>query len=148
MLSVIVAAGAEEGEGLTRLLTALTSAAVEGLVREVLIAGGGPAELLAVVREETGAVLAGTLMGAIAVARSDRLLVLTTECRPPSGWIFALAGHLRGGGGDGILSGEGGGFLRPAPYAVLIGREKARALLAPDLKRLRRVLGQRAHRIA
>ena len=50
MLSVIVET-ADAGDRLPALLAALTSAAVEGLVREVLIAGGGPPELLAVLRE-------------------------------------------------------------------------------------------------
>ena len=60
MLSVIVET-ADAGDRLPALLSALTSAAVDGLVREVLIAGGGPPELLAVLREETGAELADDL---------------------------------------------------------------------------------------
>lgn len=147
MLSVIVDAAEDEGERLTQLLAALTAAAVDGLVREVLIAGGGPAELLKILREETGANLAGTLRGAIGVSKSDRLLVLRTDFRPRGGWTVELGGHLRAGGGDAVVTGEGGGLLRAAPYAVLIGREKARALLHPDLRRLRRVLGKRADRI-
>jgi hypothetical protein len=148
MLSVIVEAGETEGEGLAGLLATLTGAAVEGLVREVILAGGGPAELLKVLREETGARLAGTLAGAIGVARSERLMVARSGFRPHPGWTLALAAHLRSGGGDGLIPGEGGGFLKPAPYAVVIGKAKARTLMHPDLKRLRRVLGQGAHRIA
>ena len=57
MLTVIVET-ADAGDRLPALLAALTSAAVEGLVRELLISGGGPPALLAVLREETGAELA------------------------------------------------------------------------------------------
>ena len=75
---------------LPALLAALTSAAVDGLVREVLIAGGGPPELLEVLREETGAELAADLAPAIAAARSERLLVLPAQDPPAD----RLAGAL------------------------------------------------------
>lgn len=147
MLSVIIQAGEAEGERLAGLLGALTSLALDGLVREVLIAGGGPAEFLKVLREETGAELAGSLTGAIGIARSERLLVLPAEFRPRDGWTLALSQHVRAGGGDAVLPGAGGRLLRPAPYGLLIGRAKARPLVQPDLKRLRRVVGDRADRI-
>ncbi|THD82719.1 MAG: hypothetical protein E7812_01175 [Phenylobacterium sp.] len=141
MLSVIVEAGGE-GERLPGVLAALTSAAVEGLVRDVAIVGGGPAELLAVLREETGAELATDTAQAIAAAKSDLLLVIGADFRPRAGWLEALAAHLRNGGREGVLAGEGGGFLKLAPYGVLIGKAKAAALAHPDLPRLRRSLGR------
>src|SRR4051794_27768289 len=118
MLSVIVEARGD-GEKLPGLLALLTSAAVEGLVREVTIAGGGPEPLLAVLREETGAELASGLGPAIAAARSELLLVLGEDFRPKLGWIEQLGLHLRGGGREGLLTGDGGGLLKSAPYAVL-----------------------------
>ncbi|MCW3005170.1 MAG: hypothetical protein JWQ20_4468 [Conexibacter sp.] len=146
MLSVIVET-ADAGDRLPALLAALTSAAVEGLVREVLIAGGGPHELLAVLREETGAELADDLISGIAVARSDRLLVLPAKIRLKAGWLELLANHLRGGGGDAVIVGEGG-FLGEKPFGVLIGRAAAAGLAHPDLKRLRGQLGRGAVRLA
>jgi hypothetical protein len=146
MLSVIVET-ADAGDRLPALLAALTSAAVEGLVREVLIAGGGPPELLAVLREETGAELADDLISGIAVARSDRLLVLPAKIRLKAGWLELLANHLRGGGGDAVIVGEGG-FLGEKPFGLLIGRAAAAGLAHPDLKRLRGQLGRGAVRLA
>ena len=146
MLSVIVETG-EAGERLPALLAALTSAAIDGLVREVLIAGGGPPELLEVLREETGAELAPDLVSAIAAARSERLLVTPAKIRLRTGWLGALGDHLRNGGGDALIVGEGGA-LSGRGYAVLIGRTAAGALVQPDLKRLRGELGRGAARLA
>jgi len=147
MLSVIVET-AESGDRLPALLAALTSLAVEGLVREVLIAGGGPPELLAVLREETGAELAADLAQGIAVARSDRLLILPAKIRLKAGWLEVLAKHLRGGGGDALILGEGGGLLREKPFGVLLARTAAAGLAHPDLKRLRGQLARGAVRLA
>jgi hypothetical protein len=146
MLSVIVET-AEAGERLPGLLAALTSAAVDGLVREVLIAGGGPPELLAVLREETGAELAADLKSAIAAARGERLLVLPAAIRLRADWLQALGRHLRDGGGDAVVVGDGG-RLGARPFGVLIGRELAAALAHPDLKRLRGQLRRGAVRLA
>ncbi len=145
MLSVIVETG-EAAERLPGLLAALTSAAVDGLVREVLIVGG-PADLLAVLREETGAELAADLKGAVAAARSDRLLALPASLRLRSDWLAQLGRHLREGGGEALLVGEGGA-LSGRGYGVLIGKAAAAGLAAPDLKRLRRLLQRRAARLA
>ena len=139
MLSVIVEAR-RDGALLPGILAALTSAAVEGLVREVLIAGGGPADLLEVLREETGAELAAGAGEAVRAARSELLLVVSADYRPRPGWVEALGRHLRGGGREAVLLGAGGGFLKPAPFGVLIGRAKALALAQPGLNRLRREL--------
>ena len=145
MLTVIVET-ADSGDRLPALLACLTSASVEGLVREVLIAGGGPPELLAVLREETGAELSIDLADALSAARSDWLLVLPARIRLRPGWLSLLATHLRGGGGEAVVFGEAG-FLRARPFGVVIGRESARALVHPDLQRLRRKLARGAARL-
>jgi hypothetical protein len=146
MLSVIVDTG-DAGDRLPALLAALTSLAVEGLVREVLIAGGGPPELLAVLREETGADLTGDLRSGVQAARSERLLVLPAKIRLKSGWLEVLARHLREGGGDAVIVGEGGLFGEK-PFGVLVARAAAAGLAHPDLKRLRGQLGRGAARLA
>jgi len=146
MLSVIVET-ADAGDRLPALLAALTSAAVEGLVREVLIAGGGPPELLAVLREETGAELADDLAAGITAARSERLLILPAKIRLKSGWLETLARHLRAGEGDAVIVGEGG-FFGEKPFGVVIGRTAAAGLAHPDLQRLRGKLGRGAVRLA
>lgn len=146
MLTVIVQAGGD-GERLPGVLAALTSAAVEGLVREVVIAGGGPADLLAVLRDETGAELASGLAEAVGRAKSDLLLVMGDDFRPRGAWLDGLVRRLREGGREAVVAGEGGGFLKSAPYAVLIPATKARGLAHPDLKRLRAKLDRNAPRI-
>ena len=146
MLSVIVET-ADAGDRLPALLGALTSAAVDGLVREVLIAGGGPPELLNVLREETGAELANDLAAGIAAARSERLLVLPAKIRLRPGWLEALGGHLRSGGGDALIVGDGRVFGEK-PFGVLLSRGAAAGLAHPDLKRLRGQLGRGAARLA
>ena len=145
MLSVIVETG-EAAERLPGLLAALTSAAVDGLVREVLIVGG-PADLLDVLREETGAEVAPDLKGAVAAARSGWLLALPASLKLRSDWLSRLGRHLREGGGEALLVGEGGALSGRA-YGVLIGKAAAAGLAAPDLKRLRRLLQRRATRLA
>lgn len=146
MLSVIVVAG-NEGERLPGVLAALTSAAVQGLVRDVAIVGGHPPELLDVLRDETGAALFAELASAIAAARSELLLVLPAAFRPRADWLEAVAAHLRDGGREAVLRGEGGTFLKPTPYAVLTLKAKAAGLAHPDLQRLRRSLGRKAGRL-
>jgi hypothetical protein len=144
MLTVIIDAR-DSAERLPALLAQLTSAAVEGLVREVLIAGGAPFELLEVLREETGAELVGDVGEGVRAARGDLLLVLPAAIRLRSGWIEALSDHLRGGGREAMLVGEGGAFLRPPPFGLLA--PKAAASAHPDLKGLRRKLSSGARRL-
>jgi hypothetical protein len=146
MLTVIVET-ADAGDRLPALLAALTSAAVEGLVREVLIAGGGPPGLLEVLREETGAELADDLAAGIKAARSEWLFVLPAKIRLKSGWLETLAKHLRSGGGDAVIVGESG-FFGEKPFGLVIGRGPAAGLAHPDLKRLRGQLGRGAVRLA
>jgi len=146
MLSVIVET-ADAGDRLPLLLGALTSAAVDGLVREVLISGGGPPDLLDVLREETGAELASDLAAGIAAARSERLLVVPAKIRLRPGWLETLGRHLRGGGGDALIVGDGRVFGEK-PYGVLLPRAVAAGLAHPDLKRLRGQLGRGAVRLA
>lgn len=143
MLSVIVESEGE-GERLPGLLALLTSAAVEGLAREVILAGGRPPELLAALREETGAGLSPDLATAIKEARADLLLIMAAEFRPKPHWLEALSLHLKGGGREAVLTGQRGGFLKRAPAAVLIGRASAATLAHPDLDGLRRRLGRGA----
>jgi hypothetical protein len=146
MLSVIVLAEGE-GERLPGALAALTSAAVEGLVRDVAIVGGGPRALLEALRDDTGAELAGRFGEAAVAAKSELLLVAPARFRPRRIWIEHLAAALREGAREAVIAGEGGGFLRSAPYAVVIPKAKALGLAHPDLQHLRRALGRGAARL-
>ena len=145
MLSVIVTSG--DSERLIGLLAALTPAAVEGLVREVRIVAGPPAELMDLLCEETGAEPAADLKGAAAAARSDWLLVLPPELRLKEGWVERLGNHLRSGVREAVLQGEGGGLFRRGPYGLVVTRTAVSRLAHPDLQRLRRDLGRGTARI-
>lgn len=145
MLTVIVETGGA-GERLPALLAALTSAAVEGLVREVLICGGGPPELLAALRDETGAELACDLGSGVRAARSERLLVLPAAIRLRAGWLAALAHHLQQGGRDALIVGEGGP-LGARKHGLLMTRAAAAGVARPDLRRLRGALGHPTARL-
>lgn len=146
MLSVIVTSG--KPDRLAGLLAALTSAAVEGLVRDVTLVGVADAALADALCEATGAKTAGDLAQAIEAARSDWLLVAPADLRLRDGWVERLADHLREGGGEARLKGLSEGFLKPAPQGVLIGRAKARASAQGGLQGLARKLGGAARRIA
>jgi hypothetical protein len=146
MLSVIVLAEGE-GERVAGVLAALTSAAVEGLVRDVAIVGGGPRELLQALRDDTGAELAASFGDAARAAKSELLLVAQAGFRPRGIWIEELAAALRDGRREALVAGEGGGVLKRAPYAVVIPKAKALGLAHPDLHDLRRALGRGAPRL-
>jgi hypothetical protein len=143
MLSVIVGPGAEER--VAGLLSALVPGVVENLVREVTVVGRG--ELLHALCEASGARLAVDLPAAVSAARSDWLLVCPPELRLAEGWVERLADHLRDGGREARLRGVGGGFLRAAPAAVLIGRQAAERSAQGGLQQLARQLGRRARRL-
>ncbi|MDB5452666.1 MAG: hypothetical protein JWO33_1244 [Caulobacteraceae bacterium] len=144
MLSVIVDARAAP-ENLPVLLAALTMGAVDGVVRDVVIAAQETSPLIEALCEETGAEVAlGGLGAAAAQARHERVLVLPAALRPKMNWIATLNDHLARGGQDALLIGEGAGgllgVLSSAPYGVLTERSRLDGLVETELKGLRRRL--------
>lgn len=108
MISVIVPTR-DSGEALAGLLASLVPAAVDGLVRDVVVADAGSTDATAALCEDAGATLVyGTIAAAVAVARGDWLLIAPPEMRFPPRWIETLADH--------------------------VGREREPALLMPPLK--------------
>ena len=94
MISVIVPPR-ESGEALAGLLASLVPAAVDGLVREVVIADAGSTDSTAALCEDAGATLIyGSIAAAVAVARGDWLLIAAPEMRLPPRWIETLADHV------------------------------------------------------
>jgi hypothetical protein len=146
MLSVIVTRG--DSGRLAGLLAALTSAAVEGLVRDVQLLAGDDRDLIEALCEATGAEIAPDLPQAVARARGDWLMVVPPELRLKDGWVERLADHLRDGRGEARLAGFREGWLRPGAQGVLIGRAKAERSAQGGLQRLARELGHGARRLA
>jgi hypothetical protein len=122
MLSVIVEAGEDE-DRVAGLLAALTQASVEGLVREVLLAGVRTPALRNALGDETGALATTSLAEAAGRAKADWLLVLPARIRFRDGWVERLKDHLAAGPRPAVIRGmrEGGLFARP-PIAVLARR--------------------------
>ncbi len=140
MLSVIVDARIR-ADLAPDLLAQLTAAAVEGLVREVWLVG--PREgLIAALCEETGADAAATFEDAIRQAKQPHVLGADARFRFREGWIEAVQRFLNSRRRAALIRGRGG-FLGPA--AVLV--ERGRAVVAGDVRGLRRGLGVRPDRI-
>lgn len=130
MISVVLIAS-EDLAGLAAQMAMLVPAAVDGLVKEVvLVAGDEPGvEALA---EDSGARLVrerGTVgdrfAAGVAVARGDWILTLRSDAVLREGWREPVERHLVGGAGaPAILIAPGGfwGRLTPKTHGVLLRR--------------------------
>jgi glycosyltransferase involved in cell wall biosynthesis len=97
MISAIIAT-LNDAPRLTATLASLAPAAMDGLVREVMVVDGGSSDATLEVAEESGAkVLAGHagLAGACNVARQPWLLILAVGTRLQIGWEGAVQAHVR-----------------------------------------------------
>ena len=149
VLSVILPAR-HAAPNLAALMRVLVPGAVDGLVREVIVADPAPDADVAALCEDAGAVLVrGGLAEAAGRAKSDRVLVVPPNLRLPDAWMRRLGEALAVGAKAGLLAGEGDpGLLaafRPRPTAILA--PKADAAASPDLPALRRRLGAGAKRL-
>ena len=93
MITVIVPAH-DSADALAGLLAALVPAAVDGLVREVIVADGDSDAATAALCEDAGAtLLRGSIAAAAAIAKGNWLLIVTPDMRFPSRWIEIVADH-------------------------------------------------------
>lgn len=110
MFSVVILSPASAAQ-IEALLTALVPAAMEGLVRDVIVAdpGAGMTDFL----EDAGATtVKGGVEAAAKAARSGRMLVLPPEMRLPADWRAQIAK-------SGIVKGKRvGWFRRPVGRVV------------------------------
>jgi len=86
---------------LQQALAPLVTAAVEGLVKEVVVADGGSADRTLEMAEDAGARIVSTARGrgvqlaaGCAAAKGDWLLVLHADTRLGEGWELAAADHI------------------------------------------------------
>lgn len=128
MISVVIATQNHE-RALGPVLAALVPAAVDGLVRQVVVADGGSADATLDIAEDAGAdVLALTgsaearLVAGCARAKGDWLLILDPHVAPPPGWEAAARAHVERGLG-------GAAWFAPSRGPLLGGPPKAHGLL-------------------
>ena len=124
MISAILATR-NDARRLGETLAALVPAAVDGLVRQVIIADGGSTDRTLEVADDAGATLvSGDLMAGIVAARERWLLILDPGARLPSGWDDAVRAHLASGDRPGVIRvGPRRGLLSlmaPAPAVGLL----------------------------
>lgn len=140
MLSVVIPARSCAPQ-LQILLAALVPAAVDGLVREVIVVGAGSTDETADICEDAGAELVAGFADAARRARYDRVLVLPADMRLRSGWEAVIGAHLARGGRPAVLRGEREGWFKPVTQGVLTNREALAN--ASDLAALKRRAGAR-----
>lgn len=148
MISVIVPTLNAERE-LQVLLPVLVPAAVDGLVREVIVADAGSTDATLVICEDAGADVVADLISASTMARGELILVLLADLRLRRGWEDSLRRHIEGRGGAALLA-EGPPSLverltGPKRAGVLLSSEAFRALAPRDFADLRRRLGRATH---
>ena len=127
MISVVIATCNDE-RTLGQTLASLVRAAVDGLVREVILADAGSTDDTLAVAEDAGARVVrcegsaeARVVQAAGTARADWLLILDVAAPAPHGWAEAAAAMLNGGSGPGLWWGE-------APF---LGRKRVKGLLIP-----------------
>lgn len=127
MISVVLLAS-EDLPGLTAQMAMLVPAAVDGLVKEVILAGASTSGIEALV-EDSGARLVPVEGGAAAcfaagaaVARGDWILTLRGAPALREGWREPIEKHLAGGGGAAAILAAPGGLLARRLHGVLVRR--------------------------
>ena len=127
MISVVLATRNDQRR-LGRTLAALVPSAVDGLVRQVIVADAGSADATLEIADDAGAVVVkGPLAEACASAKEDWLLILDPGARLGEGWERAAHDHIvrvarpgviRMGQRRGLL-----GMMSPAPAVGLLIRK-------------------------
>ena len=129
MISVVIATQDDE-RTLGQTLAALVPAAVDGLVREVILADGGSTDHTLAIAEDAGARVVpcqgaaeARLLEGCKAARAEWLLILEVSAPAPRGWESAAGRHIERHPGRGAYWGRGGlaPFVTPAK-AVLVPR--------------------------
>ncbi|ADG10112.1 cell wall biosynthesis glycosyltransferase [Caulobacter segnis] len=127
MISVVLLAS-DDLQGLAAQMAMLVPAAVDGLVKEVLLAGVSEPGVEALV-EDSGARLvqvegdaAACFAAAAAAARGDWILTLRAAPALREGWREPVEKHLAGAGGTPAALAAPGGWLTRRLHGVLVRR--------------------------
>jgi hypothetical protein len=152
VLSVVILASDSAADA-AALMRALVPAAVDGLVRDLVVAQTGPGDDLTDLCEAAGAALVrGGLAEAASLAKRDLVLVVPSGLRLPDMWMRRLGETLTRGVRAAVVAGEAErgllAALKPRPYGLVAPREEIAALgAAGDLAALKRRLGGRAVKV-
>ncbi|MDG2522471.1 glycosyltransferase [Caulobacter segnis] len=104
----------DDPAGLVRTLAALVPMAMDGFVKEVILADPANQASTVDIAEETGAkIVEGTLKAACATARHCWLLILGPGKVLPAGWEEEAARHIADHGSKAATWGKSGLFSRP-----------------------------------
>ncbi|MEW6389487.1 MAG: cell wall biosynthesis glycosyltransferase [Pseudomonadota bacterium] len=127
MISILLLAS-EDLPGLAAQMAMLVPAAVDGLVKEVILVGPSPPGVEALA-EDSGARLVSTEGDAVAgfaagagAARGDWILTLRAAPALREGWREPVEKHLAGGGGAPAVLAAPGGLLARRLHGVLLRR--------------------------
>lgn len=127
MISVVLLAS-EDLPGLAAQMAMLVPAAVDGLVKEVIVVGQSAPGVEALV-EDSGARLvslegdaAACFAAGAAAARGDWILTLRAAPALREGWREPVEKHLAGGGGSPAVLAAPGGLLARRLHGVLVRR--------------------------
>ena len=100
MISVVISTKDQE-RAIGPVLTALVPAAVDGVVRQVIVVDGGSRDFTLEIAKDSGADVLeldgppeARLAAGCAKAKSDCLLILDPTVLPPSGWEAAARAHM------------------------------------------------------
>ncbi len=123
MISVVIQTRNNEAT-LPACLAALVPAAVDAIVREVIIVDGGSTDATLEIAEDAGAKRAASVVEAVAGAKSDWLLLLPPTLRLEAGWDAEAAAHLQGPEGRAARFGPAGWWPFGSERAVLVRRDR------------------------
>jgi hypothetical protein len=160
MLSAIILANdrstpqSASSEAVVRSLSALVSAAIEGVVRDVTLASAGDSVELRKIADHAGCEIAeaadasGVIAAGLASARGDLLLVLRAGYAPQAGFIEEISDMFQRATRPDVLRYRivPNGFLTRlapslAPVRGLVAKRSALDLTSPDLATLVRRAG-------
>jgi glycosyltransferase involved in cell wall biosynthesis len=94
MISVVIQT-LNNAATLPACLAALVPAAVDAIVREVILVDGGSIDATLEIAEDAGAKRAATVEAAVAAAKSEWLLILPATVRLEPGWEAEAAAHVQ-----------------------------------------------------
>jgi glycosyltransferase involved in cell wall biosynthesis len=131
MISVVIATQDQE-RALGPLLSALVPAAVDGVVRQVIVVDGGSRDATLEIAKDSGADVLeisgeteARLAAGCAKTKGDWLLILDATVLPPAGWEAAARAHMeRGADRAAWFAPARGGLFGgpPAAHGLLVSR--------------------------